>query len=391
MKKKEIKFLIPIAVTIVILIIIRLSQPEEIDWSYDFTKTSTIPYGGYIIHDILPDLFPDTEIINRDVPIYNLLKDNYYYQTNYIFINSYFVPDGLDTEYLMYYISQGNNVFISAFDIRGKLADSLHITTYGYFFNEDTVNINLTDSSITTINGFTYKKGNFSNYFSSYDTAKTQVLGINQDGKANFIRIRHGDGNFFLNTVPLAFSNYHMLNEDNSGYIFRALSCLPVQETIWDDYYKAGNKFSSTPLRFIVSQDSLSWAYYLGLTSIILFIIFYGRRKQRIIPVIPPLQNSSLEFVRTVGNLYYQQKEHNNIAMKKIAYFLDYLRNRYFLKSSVLDDEALKKISDKSLYPIEKLKNLFSLIEQIRNGNFVTETELVKVNSQIENFYERTK
>lgn len=391
MKKKEIKFLIPIAVTTIILIIIRLSQPEEIDWSYNFTKASTIPYGGYIIHDILSNLFPDAEIINRDVPIYNVLKDGYYYETNYIFINSYFVPDGLDTEYLMYYVSQGNNVFISAFDIRGQLSDSLHISTYGYFFNEDTVNINLIDSSTTAVNGFTYKKGNFSNYFFTYDTAGTQVLGINQDGKANFIRIRHGDGNFFLNTVPLAFSNYHLLNEDNSGYVFRALSCLPVREIIWDDYYKAGNKFTSTPLRFILSQDSFSWAYYLGLISIILFIIFYGRRKQRIIPVIPPLQNSSLEFVRTVGNLYYQQKEHKNMAMKKIAYFLEYLRSRYYLKSGVLDDEALKKISDKSLYPVEKLKNTFSLIEQIKNSNYVTEMELVKVNSQIENFYERTK
>ena len=252
MKKKEIKFLIPIVVTIIILIIIRLSQPEEIDWSYDFTKTRRIPYGGYIVHDILPDLYPDADIINRDVPIYNVLKDEHYYKTNYIFINSYFVPDGLDTQYLMYYVSQGNNVFISAFDIRGKLADSLQIQTYGYFFNEDTVNINLTNSSISTVNGFTYKKGNFSNYFFTYDTARTQVLGINQDGQANFIRIRYGDGNFLLNTVPLAFSNYHLLNEDNSGYVFRALSCLPVQETIWDDYYKAGNKFTSTPLRFIV-------------------------------------------------------------------------------------------------------------------------------------------
>ena len=391
MKKKEIKFLVPIAVTIIILIIIRLSQPEEIDWSYNFTEASTIPYGGYVIHDILPDLFPGSEIINRDVPIYNVLKDEYYYETNYIFINSYFSPDQLDTEYLMFYVSQGNNVFVSAFDIRGKLADSLHIETFGYFFNEDTVNISLTDSALTTNKGFTYRKGNFSNYFISYDTARTQVLGINQDGEANFIRIKHGDGNVFLNTVPLAFSNYHLLNEDNSGYVYRVLSFLPVQETIWDDYYKAGNKFSSTPLRFIVSQDSLSWAYYLALISIILFIIFYGRRKQRIIPVIPPLQNSTLEFVRTVGNLYYQQKEHKNIAEKKITYFMESLRNRYFVKSGSFDDDVLKKISDKSSYPVNKLKYIFLLIERIKSSKNISEDNLVKINSLIENFYERTK
>ena len=129
----------------------------------------------------------------------------------------------------------------------------------------------------------------------------------------------------------------------------------------------------------------------MGLVSVILFIIFYGRRKQRIIPVIPPLNNSTLEFVRTVGNVYYQQKEHKNIAEKKITYFMDYLRNRYFIKAVTFDNEILKKISEKTSYPIKKLNNIFFLIEQIKNSNNITEAELVKINSQIENFYERTK
>ena len=217
------------------------------------------------------------------------------------------------------------------------------------------------------------------------------MLGKNQDNEVNFIRIKYGRGNFFLSTVPLAFSNYHLLNEDNSGYVFRTLSCLPAQKTIWDDYYKDGNKFSSTPLKFIVSQEALRWAYYLALLSVILFIIFYGRRKQRIIPVVPPLSNTTLEFVRTVGNLYYQQKEHKNIAQKKINYFMDYLRNKYFIKSGTFDNEVLGKISDKSSFPIDKLKNMFSLIEQIKTCNNISETELVKINSQIEKFYKRTR
>ena len=391
MKRKEIRFFIPLALIIIILIIIRLSEPEEIDWSYNFTKSGTTPYGGYIIHDILPDLFPDSEIINREVPIYNVLKNQYFYKTNYIFINSYFAPDELDTQYLMFYVSEGNNVFISAFNIGGKLADSLNINTYGNIFSDDTLSVSLTDSVFLSDKEYSYRKGNFNSYFSKFDTSNTEVLGKNQDGNVNFIRIKHGDGNFFLNTVPLAFSNYHLLNEDNSDYVFRTLSCLPVQGTIWDDYYKAGNRFSSTPLRFIVSQDALSWAYYVGLVSVILFIIFYGRRKQRIIPVIPPLNNSTLEFVRTVGNVYYQQKEHKNIAEKKITYFMDYLRNRYFIKAVTFDNEILKKISEKTSYPIKKLNNIFFLIEQIKNSNNITEAELVKINSQIENFYERTK
>jgi len=391
MKRKEIRFLIPIVITIVILFVIKMSEPEQIDWSYDFSKNGTIPYGGYIVHDILPDLFPTTEIINREVPIYNVLKVNYYYKTNYLFINSYFAPDELDTQYLMDYVKRGNNVFISAFDIQGNLADSLQIKTYGNIFNDDTLKIILTDSVISSDKGYTYNKGNFGSYFINYDTVNTNVLGKNQNGKTNFIRVKLGDGNIFLNTVPLVFSNYHLLNEENIDYVYRAISCLPVQKTIWDDYYKAGNKFSSTPLRFIISQEPLRWAYYIALLSVILFMIFYGRRKQRIIPIISPLRNTTLEFVDTVGNLYFQQKEHKNIAVKKITYFLDYLRNRYFIKSGSFDDEAIKKISDKSSFPIVKLKNILLLIEQVKTSKNISEAELVNINSQIENFYERTR
>ena len=391
MKRKELKFLIPITVTIIILIVIKMSEPEQIDWSYDFTKSGTIPYGGYIIHDILPDVFPNAEIVDQEVPVYNVLKANYYYKTNYIFINSIFRPNELDIKYLMSFVNTGNNVFISAFDIGGKLADTLEIKTYGNMFSDDTLNITFTDSALARNKDFTYRKGNFSNYFFSYDTSTTKVLGKNQDGKVNFIRIKHGDGSIFLNTVPLAFSNYHVLNEENLGYVYRALSCLPVQKTIWDDYYKAGNKFSSTPLRFIISQEPLRWAYYIALISIVLFMIFYGRRKQRIIPVISPLNNSTLEFVNTVGNLYYQQKEHKNIAEKKITYFMDYIRNRYFIKTGSFDDEVLKKISDKSSFPINKLKYIFLLIERVKDSKNISEDNLIKINSLIENFYERTR
>lgn len=391
MKRKEIKFLIPIALAIIILIVVRMSRPEEIDWSYNFSKDGTTPYGSYIFHDILPDLFQDSEIISRDVPIYNVLKDNYFYQTNYIFINSYIAPDELDTEYLLNYVKMGNNVFISAFYIQGKLADSLKIETYGNIFSDDTMNVTLNKSLFTSNKNFTFKKGNFSNYIVSYDTLNTQVLGKNQTDKANFIRLKLGDGNIFLNTVPLAFSNYHLLSEDNIDYAYSTLSCLPVQKTIWDDYYKAGNRFSSTPLRFIMSQEPLEWAYYITLISIVLFMIFYGRRKQRIIPIISPLKNTTLEFVDTVGNLYYQQKEHKNIAEKIITYFIDYLRNRYFIKSGSFDEDVLKKISDRTSFPIDELRNLFFFIDYIKASKSVSEAELVKINSQIENFYERTR
>ena len=391
MNKKNIKYLIPITVTIIILTLVKVSEPEEIDWNESFSKNDKIPYGGYIIYDIAGELFGDEEIGLTEFPIYNILKENYYYNTNYIFINSYFSPDILDTEYLLNFVAEGNQVFISAFSIYGSLADTLHINTYRTFLSEDSTNINFTLSETISKNGFLFEKGNFESYFSEYDTSLAQVLGTNDDGNTNFIRIKYGNGDIFLNTVPLAFTNYHLLYSGNEQYVYKVLSHLPAQKTLWDEYYKVGNKYSASALQYILSQESLKWAYYLLLSSIVLFIFFYGRRRQRIIPLIEPLKNTTLEFVHTVGNLYYQQKDYKNIAEKKISYFLDYIRNRYFIKTSSFDENIICNISEKSSVSKGKVKSIFQEIEKIKSSKIISEEELIDINYQIEKFYERTK
>ncbi len=127
MKKREVKFLVPLIVTIILLTVIKILEPEELNWTNSFARKDKIPYGGYIISDISSDLFPEQEVVVKELPIYNILKTNYYTSSNYVFINSYFSPDRLDTEYLLSYVADGNNVFISAFGIYGDLADSLKI------------------------------------------------------------------------------------------------------------------------------------------------------------------------------------------------------------------------------------------------------------------------
>jgi hypothetical protein len=239
--------------------------------------------------------------------------------------------------------------------------------------------------------GWTYVKGNFKNYFSEFDTSLIQVLGNNQAGNTNFIRIKYGDGNFFLHTLPLAFTNYHLLNSENNEYVYKVLSHLPIQKTFWDDYYKDGNKYSASSLQYIVSQKALRSAYYIILISVLLFIFFYGRRKQRIIPVIPPLTNTTVEFVETVGNLYYQQKDYKNIAQKKIYFFMDYIRSRYFIKTNLFDEETIQKISEKSLLSTGKIKSIFKEVEKINHSTSISEDDLLNINYQIEKFYERTK
>lgn len=46
------------------------------------------------------------------------------------------------------------------------------------------------------------------------------------------------------------------------------------------------------------------------------YTVFESKRRQKFIPIIPPLHNSSLDFTETVGLLYFNKSDHSNLAEK---------------------------------------------------------------------------
>ena len=87
---------------------------------------------------------------------------------------------------------------------------------------------------------------------------------------------------------------------------------------IWSLNNQTSKVVSDSPLRFILSQPALKWAWYLLLAGVLIFIIFNLRRTQRPIPILPKNLNTSVEFVKTIGNLYYQEGDIRNLIDKKI-------------------------------------------------------------------------
>lgn len=304
------------------------------------------------------------------------------------------MPDTLDLACLFNYVKRGHSAFIAANDFGGHFADSLKLKTWGNYelnpVSNDSTSLNFTNPLLHSEKNFKYRNGTVDFYFSRYDTAKTTVLGVNSKNKPDYIAIKFGEGAFYLSTVPYAFTNYNALKGNNAEYIFRAMSYLPVADTYWDEYYKPF-KTQDTPLRFILTNAPLKAAYYMLLFGLLLYIIFEGKRKQRIIPVITPPQNTSLEFIETIGRLYYQKGTHTGIAHKKIIFFLDYIRTKYNIATNVYNDTFYTLLSGKTLIPADELKNLFTFIGQVQQASGIEESTLVTLNNKIENFYRKTQ
>lgn len=395
------KIILGLLVAVLIgIIATEVVRPKPINWKPSFTSFSKIPFGCYILYNELPSIFPSSKIEPVEESIFNFLteRDTTTY-SNYLVINDVVSFDKQESIKILNYVTKGNSVFIAASKFYGPLADTLNIhIEKRYDFKEDTVKVSFTNKKLTG-DSFVFVRGANPAYFTSVDTLKTEILGhlsFNDDSflntlennlvtKPNFIKTTVGEGSIFINTLPVGFTNYYLLS-DSKNYSANSFSYLSNATLYWDDYKKSGRKVITSPLRFVLKQPALKWSYYITIVGLLLFVIFKAKREQRIIPVIKPLENSSVEFARTIGSLYHQNKDYTNLNSQKINFFLAYLRNRFYLNTSVLNENFIVLLAAKSGKPVEETKTLITLILGLKNKPIHTEQDAILLSNKINNF-----
>ncbi len=388
-------FILLSCLLLIFYIVFEISKPTPVDWSVSLSKEDKNPYGAYILYQQLHDLFPGVTVNSFRLPVYNQLNDFHDSNTAYLLIDPELDLSEEDVEALFNYASAGNYVFISAAAFSQKFSDSLKINTSRKFTakNFDSVRINFTNPSLKATGDYKFKRFTIDGYFDKFDTAISTVLGSNQFNDVNFLRVNYGSGAFFIHAAPICFSNYFMLTRDNSDYTAKALSYLPenVNKIFWDEYYKLGPEGSQNPLRFILSNIFLRWAFRIALFTMIIFVLFEMKRKQRIIPVIEPLRNSTLDFVQTVGNVYFNRHDNKNIAEKKIRYFFEFIRSRFYLSTTSPDADFIKSLSKKSGIAEHNIAELINFISFTSASEKINDTTLLQLNNQIDLFYKNAK
>nr|WP_319400390.1 DUF4350 domain-containing protein [uncultured Carboxylicivirga sp.] len=395
MKKQKSNNVLLFGVPAIVLILafVIAYAPRPIDWNISYSKKDTKPFGSKLLFDLLPVLMEDSVINTNHSSLSYFVGDEKPQSQNYIFINNKVEFELSDVNKVDDLLNEGNNVFISAEDYGQEFLDSLHIKielsyTPQLAINIDSTSLNLANRSLKKGLGYWYLKGITNNYFTSYDTLQTTVLGINSKGKTNFIRIKRGTGWLYLHLNPIAFTNYSLLDKDNADYAFKCLSYLPVATTLWDEHYKIGMMHPKTTLSYILDNPPLRMAYYLLWIGAILFLIFESARRQRKIPIVKAPENSTVQFVETIGRLYFNKKNHLDIATKKYTYFKEFVRSRYYVTTSPLSDELYQQLAEKSQIPVRSIRQLFEMGESLRKTKKLSEADLEQFNRKIEFFYE---
>src|SRR5205085_10115041 len=113
------------------------------------------------------------------------------------------------------------------------------------------------------------------------------------------------------------------------------------------------------------------------------------RRKKRNIPVISKQRNDSMDFVKTIGRLYYDKGDHLNLARKMGAYFLELVRGKYKMQTTNLDDEFVSQLRFKTGLEEWEIRTIVSFIKYLESEPAISDEQLTEFHQQLESFYKK--
>lgn len=415
MKGNRTALIIVFAALIILIgfLLVRFGEHNKVNWYSMFHESESQPYDLSVISKLLDDYFPDKNYTVINKPLNTILPVSPPKKSSYVFIGATIFLRDTDYTHLCSFVSNGNDALIVASEIPDDLVSKIRGMESYYgdkFFNayQSTVTLNFTHPSLRKTGGYWYdyiynweKEEYRWTYFSDsllFSSVDIVRLGNLNDLYVNFIRVPYGKGSFYFHTDPIAFTNYYLKNAEGLDYAQKVFSNLSSSDIYWDEFSKVpqfsggGNLGNTeTPLRYILSQTSLKWAWYVMLGMILLFLLFRAKRDQRIIPVVEQNVNTSLEFIHTIGRLYFMQNDHRALALQKMKLFLSFIRMRYNLQTKVLDKVFIQRLSEKSQIDHNSIEAILSDYKTIENMIDISVEQLTAFHNMLEAFYQKCK
>lgn len=428
------KILIPIFLLLIgILAYFFMESPQTVSWKESYTISSKAPFGIHIIYNLVENQFKDYEFqkITRDLDKALPIESDEG-PINYVFIGGGIYLDTLELTHLTSFVQAGNNVFIASKSIPQDLMFYLYNEEceYGTYWSdyEKAMNnhqiFNFHNKNLFEEDGYKFEAIKYHkpinyrwNYISTTyfceEFSSMKPLGyfgvadsLGVSSKTNFVKIDYGKGTFFLHTTPLNFANYHLITPQGLAYAERVFSYLPEGPVYWDVKNNIDERASRRrnnpwggdheldsegPLDYILSQKSLTWAWYSLISLAILYILFRAKRKQSIVPVLEENQNTSLQYANMVAQLFFKQQDHQYIAKEKLKYFTSFVRDRYQINLKTFNKEEAEQLAYVAKIDPDFILKLFEKCTFIKSTNYIYDNNLISFHQFLEKFYVRYK
>lgn len=393
-----------------------------------YSEQSDQPYGTQILHRLLQGYFPGQAFSDMRKSLPAELPPDSLKPASYVFVGEALFLDSLSTAHLLAFVKAGNTAFLSSKTIPFDLMFHLYFDECDqaewndYEMREDTlVSATVGRPALDAPVPLRYARQNQTHayrwaYIEPYffcDSLPPRPLGYLNDSMVNFAGFPYGKGRVLLHTTPIAFSNYHLLKQEGRAYTERVLSYLPEGNIYWDACSRVpetvarrrnqSRGFSRQlppehPLSYILQQAALAWSWYLlvGLAGV--YLVFRAKRRQRIIPVLPKNENSSYEFINTIAELHFREKNYQNLCVQNMRLFLAQIRERYAMVAQLdpvtlkprVDAHFIERLALVSEVPLARIHDIFA--QYAASVQYEpTEDMMVRLHLAMEEFFKRAK
>lgn len=433
---KSIRIMVLPVLLLLLLTAAACRRTGKVDWSVSLRTADEAPYGASLAWQSLPAYFPAARIktLSRDFRYTGINEAMIANSSDSVKL---LVLHGLsfqlnDEEWgkLIDFIAQGNEVLLLSGELDDKITRPLQfaLQKIGSELDEPSVDDNFGKANAgilrmgdETSERYGYYGHSIRSFFVGAEpgTAATAAddddneEGLTDDAEEiisgerprpvvlgrvgaqpDFIRYSIGRGHLSLHSAPLVLSNYFLLQEDNKEYLDALWHSFPanVSSVYWQTYlYHFDNSYEGraddTDVKSLFQYPATRNALLIAIALLLMYVLFHLRRRQRVVPVIPPLQNTSVTFVETVGKLYYNRHDHTNLAAKMVQHLFDWLRSRYNLDISQQGPLFEKALAAKSGKSEAEVADLMRRVHLIRLGEPFSEQQLCDLYQIVQSFY----
>ena len=413
-------FIVVIIALMVVIILFEMNAPARFNWDdHSQSYKSKQPFGCYVMDSVLRASLPHGyEVIGSDFEQY-IGENAKPVKHTFLFTNTfeYFRPD---TNFLKM-IEEGNNAIIATDYNISYYDDSTEEMGLGYkcysnnyyydgdYFSKESLSINASYDTVYWESGEMFAPASYpiNSVFCSKElilSSDYRILAtLNEkhengsDGDVDTVAgIRDcGKGKIVVVSMPMLFSNYGILNDTIRPLVLRLLSqCSDLPMVRYDPSLMSEmeqDEQEDSPLHYLLANRPLRWALYLALATVILFVLFSARRRQRVIPVIKPPVNHMMDFVKRIGGIYYKRHDNVDLLIKKYVTFGNELRTKAMINVDDYDhiDDELQSLSTRTGIPFKELQQQIYDVWRATNASSINDKRLQQLIDAMNNILQR--
>lgn len=391
----------------VLVVFLFAESDNRYNWTETFDNDGNQPYDLSLFRNAFDSYFPEREMKE----IGNIRSDTAMLAGNgkiFFYVDARAHLDSADATLLREFTERGNTVFISAVNSHrllqfvGELCGGngkkelkkrkakriIPFTSTAKIDSSATINYTVIDKEMR----YPWT------YYDLESCAEVDTLGsFAALGTTfpNFIGMESGAGNILLHSTPLVFTNFHLRDTAVFAHVNDLLSHLPEGDIL---YYSpslstqsAPNRplITESPLRFILGNESLRWAWYITILLALIFVLNAMRRNQRPIPVIAKTPSGTANHLDVVSRLYRKDGKHKHIVQIQEKILLNHLRNKYRLNTGTLNEQFFREASIRLQMETGTVKSFFGDLNRAKHDSTLSDETLKSIDLKITEFYKK--